>query len=132
LLALLGGIAASGSLVSYWLHVNIVEVKAFVLGILTLQPVAPPQHALFLVHLFLVLMLMIYFPSSKLLHAGGILFSPTRTQPFQVQSGGKRYINPLDDADLRSRRPLGVLIQIRSDKAVCKIRRGLRLMRTRQ
>ena len=37
-LALLGGIAASGIMVSYWLHVNIVDVKAFVMGILTLRP----------------------------------------------------------------------------------------------
>jgi hypothetical protein len=39
---------------------------------------------------------MIYFPFSKLLHAGGSLFSPSRHQPFQVQVRGKRYINPLE------------------------------------
>lgn len=91
-LALLGMIAGTGIMVSYWLHVDIVEVKTFILGILTLKPVPPPKHALFLVHLFCVLTLMIYFPSSKLLHAGGIFFSPTRHQPYQVQIPGKRYI----------------------------------------
>lgn len=95
-LALLGLVAGTGLLVSYWLHVNIVDVKAFMLGLMTLQPVAVPRHPLFLLHLFFVLTLMIYFPSSKLLHAGGILFSPSRHQPYQVQVRGKRYINPLE------------------------------------
>lgn len=86
-LVLLGGIAASGITVSYWLHANIVEVKAFLLGLFTLHPVPPPQHAMFLVHFMLVCLLMIYFPSSKLLHAGGIIFSPTHHQPYQIQQG---------------------------------------------
>jgi nitrate reductase gamma subunit len=95
-LALLGAIAGTGILVSYWLHVNIVDVKAFMMGLLTLHPVEPPKHALFLVHYFLVLTLLIYFPSSKLLHAGGIFFSPSRNQAYQIQKRGKRYVNPWD------------------------------------
>lgn len=95
-LALLGLIASSGLMVSYWLHVNIVDVKGFILGLMTFHPVAVPRHPLFLLHLFFVLLLMIYFPFSKLLHAGGIIFSPSRHQPFQVQIRGKRYVNPLD------------------------------------
>lgn len=95
-LVLLGLVAGTGLLVSYWLHVNIVDVKAFILGLMTLHPVEVPRHPLFLLHLFFVLILMIYFPSSKLLHAGGIIFSPSRHQPFQVQVRGKRYINPVD------------------------------------
>lgn len=89
-LALVGLIAATGILVKYWLHVNLVDVKAFTLGLLTLHPVAPPQHPLFLVHFLLVALLMLYFPFSKLLHAGGIFFSPTRNQPFDVQKARKR------------------------------------------
>lgn len=95
-LALLGAIAGTGILMSYWAHVNIVEVKAFALGLLTLRPVAPPQHPLFLIHFFLVQVLLVYFPFSKLLHAGGIFFSPTRTQPYRVQKAGERHVNPLD------------------------------------
>jgi len=96
-LALLGLIGATGLMVSYWLHVNIVDVKAFILGLMTLHPVEVPRHPLFLLHLFFVLLLMIYFPFSKLLHAGGIIFSPSRHQPYQVQERGKRYVNPYDD-----------------------------------
>ena len=95
-LALLGLIAGTGMLVSYWLHVNIVDVKDFILGLMTFHPVEVPRHPLFLLHLFFVLTLMIYFPFSKLLHAGGILFSPSRHQPYQVQVRGKRYVNPLE------------------------------------
>jgi nitrate reductase gamma subunit len=83
-------------LVSAWLHVSIVDVKAYILGLLTLRPVPPPMHPLFLTHLSLVFILMIYFPWSKLLHAGGIFFSPTRAQPYQVQVAGKRYVNPIE------------------------------------
>jgi nitrate reductase gamma subunit len=54
-LILLGATAATGILLSYWAHVNIVDVKAFTLGLMTLRPVAPPQHPLFLIHLILVL-----------------------------------------------------------------------------
>jgi nitrate reductase gamma subunit len=95
-LILLGMIAGTGSMVSYWLHVNIVDVKSFILGLMTLHPVEVPRHPLFLLHLFFVLTLMVYFPFSKLLHAGGIIFSPSRHQPFQVQMRGKRYVNPLE------------------------------------
>ena len=95
-LVLLGLVAGTGILVSYWAHVYILDVKAFILGLMTLRPIAPPQHPLFLLHLTFVLILMVYFPFSKLLHAGGIFFSPTRAQPYQIQKAGKRHVNPLD------------------------------------
>ncbi|RPJ24841.1 MAG: nitrate reductase [Chloroflexi bacterium] len=95
-LALLALIAGTGIMVSYWLHVYLVDVKGFLLGLMTFHPVEVPRHPLFLLHLFLVLILMLYFPFSKLLHAGGIFFSPSRHQPYQVQERGKRYENPLD------------------------------------
>jgi len=95
-LALLGAIAGTGIMVSYWAHAYLVDVKDFMLGLLTLHPVAPPQHPLFLIHFLLVLTLMLYFPFSKLLHAGGVFLSPSRNQPYQVQKAGKRYVNPWD------------------------------------
>jgi nitrate reductase gamma subunit len=95
-LTLLGLIAGTGLTVSYWLHVNLVDVKGFILGLMTLHPVDVPRHPLFLLHLLLVLVLMLYFPFSKLLHAGGIFFSPSRHQPYQIQQRGKRYVNLLD------------------------------------
>jgi nitrate reductase gamma subunit len=88
-LVLLGLIASTGLAVSYWLHVNLVDVKGFILGLMTFHPVEIPRHPLFILHLFFVLVLMLYFPFSKLLHAGGIFFSPSRNQPYTIQQHGK-------------------------------------------
>jgi len=95
-LALLGLIAGTGLMVSYWLHANLVDVKAFILGLMTFHAVEVPRHPLFLLHLLSVLILMLYFPFSKLLHAGGVFFSPSRHQPYQIQERGQRYVNPLE------------------------------------
>jgi nitrate reductase gamma subunit len=43
-----------------------------------LQPI--PDSSLIVTHLSLVLILMVIFPVSKLLHAPGVFFSPTRNQ----------------------------------------------------
>ncbi len=93
-LILLGLIAGSGILMKYAAHVYLVDVKAFILGLLTFQPVAPPAQPAFLVHFSLVLALMLYFPFSKLMHAGGIFFSPTRYQAYKTLE--RRYKNPWD------------------------------------
>jgi nitrate reductase gamma subunit len=106
-LVLLGLVAGSGLMVRYWAHVYLVDVKAFLLGLLTLRPVAPPAHPLFLLHYLFVLALMLYFPFSKLLHAGGILFSPSLNQPFTVQQAGRPYINRWDQAPTGLQRPVG-------------------------
>ncbi len=96
-LILLGLIAASGILMKYAAHVYLVDVKAFVVGLATLHPVAPPPHPVFIIHLLLVLGLLAYFPFSKLMHAGGVLFSPTRFQPYRTLE--RRYVNPWDASE---------------------------------
>jgi nitrate reductase gamma subunit len=65
---------------SFVVHTDVVAVKSFFLGLLSfnLQPI--PTDPLLLVHLLLVGGLMIIFPYSKLLHAPGLFFSPTRNQ----------------------------------------------------
>ncbi len=93
-LILLAGIAGTGLLVHYVARAYLVDIKAFALGLVTLHPVAPPMHPIFLIHFSLVCLLLIYFPYSKMMHAGGVLFSPTRNQPFDVAR--KRHINPWD------------------------------------
>jgi nitrate reductase gamma subunit len=40
--------------------------------------VPPNIGALFYMHLFLVCILLVYFPFSKLMHMGGVFLSPTR------------------------------------------------------
>ena len=80
MLALLLAIVVSGLLMKYFFHTDIVALKAFVMGLLvfTINPL--PLDGMLLVHLGLVIILMFVFPISKLLHAPGLFFSPTRNQ----------------------------------------------------
>jgi nitrate reductase gamma subunit len=93
-LALLGCIAGTGILMRYVDRVYLVDVKAFILGLLTLHPVSPPSSAYFLAHILLVCTLIAYFPFSKLMHAPGVFFSPTRNA--RNNSRSIRHINPWD------------------------------------
>lgn len=78
MLALLIAIGLTGLAMRFVAHTDIVAVKAFMLGLMRfdLQPL--PADPVLLVHLGLVALLMIIFPISKLLHAPGLFFSPTR------------------------------------------------------
>ena len=80
MLALLLAIGISGLFIRFVDHTNILGVKVFFLGLMSfdLQPL--PADPLLLTHLALVAALMIVFPFSKLLHAPGVFFSPTRNQ----------------------------------------------------
>ncbi|MBI3779129.1 MAG: respiratory nitrate reductase subunit gamma [Gammaproteobacteria bacterium] len=80
MLALLVGIAASGLSMKYLFHTDIISLKAFFLGLMTFNWQPLPADAPLLAHLTLVATLMIVFPVSKLLHAPGVFFSPTRNQ----------------------------------------------------
>jgi nitrate reductase gamma subunit len=80
ILLLITAIGLTGLLLKYYMRVNLVDVKAFILGLLTFAPVQVPDSGLFLIHFSLVLVLLVYFPFSKLMHAWGVLISPTRAQ----------------------------------------------------
>ncbi|MHB1231232.1 MAG: respiratory nitrate reductase subunit gamma [Burkholderiales bacterium] len=80
MLALLLAIALSGLSMKYVSHTDIVSLKAFMLGLMTFNWQPLPQDPLLLLHLFLVATLMTIFPISKLLHAPGLFFSPSRNQ----------------------------------------------------
>jgi nitrate reductase gamma subunit len=92
MLALLMMIGVSGLMMKYVSHTDIVAVKAFMLGLMRfdLQPL--PADGPLLVHLFLVAALMVIFPASKLLHAPGVFFSPTRNQA--DNSRERRHVAP--------------------------------------
>ena len=80
MLMLLLAIVMTGLLMKYAWHTDIVAVKAFFLGLLSFDFAPLPADPLLLVHLGLVAVLMAVFPISKLLHAPGVFFSPTRNQ----------------------------------------------------
>jgi nitrate reductase gamma subunit len=80
MIALLLAIAGTGLAMKYVAHTDIVAVKAFTLGLLYFDWQPLPPDGLVYAHLALVALLMLVFPFSKLLHAPGIFFSPTRNQ----------------------------------------------------
>ena len=92
MLMLLIGIAASGLMMKYVAHTDIVSLKAFVLGLLHFDWQPLPADPVLLVHLSLVLILMFVFPISKLLHAPGVFFSPSRNQVDNPRE--KRHLAP--------------------------------------
>jgi len=80
MLMLLLGIGLSGMGMKFVAKTDIVAVKAYMLGLMRFQINDLPTSPLLLIHLGLVALLMIIFPISKLLHAPGVFFSPTRNQ----------------------------------------------------
>jgi nitrate reductase gamma subunit len=94
-LFLLLGITLSGILMRYFTKTDLVSIKALGTGLLSFHPVAPENvSVVFFVHLFLVTVLMAYFPFSKLMHFAGVFMSPTRN--LANNSRIKRHINPWD------------------------------------
>lgn len=92
-LFLIIGIAISGILMRYILKVDIISVKELTIGLASFHPKAPEGiGVLFYIHLFLVSVLLAYFPFSKLMHLGGIFLSPTRN--LSNNSRVVRHINP--------------------------------------
>ncbi len=80
MLALLLAIVMTGVSMKFGAHTNIVAVKQFFLGLIYLDWQPLPADGLLYAHLALVALLMLVFPFSKLLHAPGIFFSPSRNQ----------------------------------------------------
>ena len=91
--ALLLTIAITGIVMRYGVRVDITAVKEVTMGLVTFHPVAGESIAPILyMHLTCVCVLMAYFPFSKLMHAAGIFFSPTRNMP--NNSRAVRHVNP--------------------------------------
>ena len=80
MLILLIAIPASGLLIKFVTHTDIVMVKSFFRGLIYFDWQPLPSDFVLLLHLSLVLLLMFIFPISKLLHAPGVFFSPTHNQ----------------------------------------------------
>jgi nitrate reductase gamma subunit len=92
-LYLLLGIAISGFLMRHLEKVDIVNVKAAIAGWASFQLVVPEGvGAMYFIHVFLVSVLLVYFPFSKLLHAPGVFLSPTRNMANSNRA--KRHVNP--------------------------------------
>ena len=92
-LFLLLGVTLSGISLRYWTKVDIASAKVLTMNLVSFTPVVPDGiGAAFYVHLAFVCALLMYFPFSKLMHAGGVLLSPTRN--LETNSREFRHINP--------------------------------------
>jgi nitrate reductase gamma subunit len=92
-LLLLIGLVLSGVFMRYFTRTDLVGVKELAMGIVTLSPTVPAGVGpVFFMHLFLLSVLIAYFPFSKLMHMGGVFLSPTRN--LANNNRMKRHINP--------------------------------------
>lgn len=80
MLILIMGIAGTGLAIAYVAHTDIVQLKAFIMGLFLFDWQELPNDLVLLAHLTMVLTLMIIFPISKLIHAPGLFMAPTRYQ----------------------------------------------------
>ncbi len=70
-------------------------MKELALGLVHFSPPDPTGiHPLFFGHLFLVCVLLAYFPLSKLVHMAGVFLSPTRN--LANNNRAVRHVNPWD------------------------------------
>ena len=92
-LFLIMGIVLTGILMRYVTRIDVVGIKELTMGWITLHPTVPEGiDVMFYIHLFLVSMLLAYFPFSKLMHMGGVFLSPTRN--LANNNRARRHINP--------------------------------------
>lgn len=92
-LLLLLTITVSGILLQLFFRTYVIDVKALILGLIHFQPKIPNVHWLFTLHFISIMILLVYFPFSKLMHAGGFLLSPTHNQRASFR---ERLVNPWD------------------------------------
>ena len=93
-LALLFLAIQTGNHMRFMGDLNIAQAREFVAGLLAFRPVPPPQDGPFVAHMLLVCALLVYIPFSKLMHLGGIFFSPTLNQTNDPRQ--RRHVNPWD------------------------------------
>ncbi len=86
-------VAGTGIVVRYAARPDLVAVRHFTLSLAALAPSAMPSPGGWLVaHLLSVSFLLAILPTTKLVHAAGIWFSPTRNQT--NDSRRRRHVNP--------------------------------------
>ncbi|MFO7606861.1 MAG: sulfate reduction electron transfer complex DsrMKJOP subunit DsrM [Desulfurivibrionaceae bacterium] len=99
-LLLLLGIGISGVLMRYVVRVDVIGIKMLTHGLVTGKPViADSITGIFFIHLFLITVLLAYFPFSKLMHMGGVFLSPTRN--LANNNRMKRHVNPWNDPSIK-------------------------------
>ncbi|MHC4419739.1 MAG: sulfate reduction electron transfer complex DsrMKJOP subunit DsrM [Planctomycetota bacterium] len=94
-LFLLLGIGLSGAYLRHLDKTDVTAVKELALGLASFSPGVPEGISpIFYGHLFLVCVLLSYFPLSKLVHMPGVFLSPTRN--LANSNRRVRHVNPWD------------------------------------
>lgn len=93
-LILIVSIGATGLIMKFISRPVLVDIKDFMLSIVHLSASFFPESAnwVFILHLVFVLLLLMIFPFSKLMHSGGVFITPTRVMVNNPRT--KRHINP--------------------------------------
>ena len=92
-LLLIAGVLCTGLLMRHFFPADLNAVKTLAMGWVTFSPVVPKGiSTVFYMHLCFVFILLVWFPASKLMHAGGIFQSPTRN--LANDSRMRRHLNP--------------------------------------
>jgi len=83
----------TGMLMRYLLRVDVTKVKELAIGLFKFSPTAPEGiGVIFYIHLFILCVLIAYFPFSKLMHLAGVFLSPTRN--LANNNRFVRHVNP--------------------------------------
>jgi len=94
-LLLLLTIGGTGFWMRHVAKTDVAGVKELALGLVHFSPTVPASiDPLFYGHLFLVCVLLAYFPASKLVHMAGVFLSPTRN--LANNNRAVRHVNPWD------------------------------------
>lgn len=94
-LFLILAIVVTGILMRYFTKVDVVGIKDLAMGLISFSPVVPEGiGVVFYLHIFLVSVLIAYFPFSKLTHMAGVFLSPTRN--LANNNRMQRHTNPWD------------------------------------
>ncbi|WP_217125161.1 respiratory nitrate reductase subunit gamma [Hydrogenophilus thiooxidans] len=99
-LVLLLVIGVSGLTMTYVAHPDVVALKAYIQSLWHFTPAPFPADPFLTLHLLGFLVLLALFPFSKLLHAPGVFFSPTRNQADDARE--HRHLAPWSQSELES------------------------------
>jgi len=92
-LLLILSLGFSGMLMRYLFRVDVTKVKELAIGLFKFSPTIPEGiGVIFYIHLFILCVLIAYFPFSKLMHLAGVFLSPTRN--LSNNSRFVRHVNP--------------------------------------
>ncbi len=92
-LLLILALVLSGMTMRHFIRVDITAVKELAIGLFKFSPKAPEGiGVVFYIHLFILSVLIAYFPFSKLMHMAGVFLSPTRN--LSNNSRFVRHVNP--------------------------------------